>query len=250
LFPRRNPIKVLHTYGWLMPVSLAGNRKRNASRLPLHSATRRIQFLHRCFLVTPREGLMMGISSLPQDLQQRLQSELKMGESIAWAGQPNAEQYMKSGFKIWFFFVPWTAFSLFWIAGAFGFRMPRFDSGWSLFPLFGLPFLFIGLAGLSAPFWMRRSARSIVYAVTNQRAISISGTKTISVKSYLPSQLGSIERTERQNGAGDLILRLTQYQNSRGNTQTQQDGFYSIENVHEVERLLEKLVQTDPKALN
>jgi hypothetical protein len=193
---------------------------------------------------------MMGMSSLPQDMQQRLQSELKVGESIVWAGQPNPEQYMKTGFKAWFFFIPWTAFSLFWIAGASGFRMPRFDSGWSLFPLFGLPFLFIGLAGLSTPFWMRRMARSMVYAVTNQRAISISGIKTINVKFYMPSQMGSIERTERQNGTGDLILRLTQYQDSRGNTQNQQDGFYSIENVHEVERLLEKLVQENPKALN
>src|SRR5512139_1652604 len=115
---------------------------------------------------------MMSIYNLPQQLQQRLRAELKPGESIAWAGQPNPDRYMKSGFKLWLFFIPWTAFSLFWIAGASGFRMPQFNSGWSLFPLFGLPFLLIGLGGLSSPLWLRLKARSTIYAITNRRAIS------------------------------------------------------------------------------
>jgi hypothetical protein len=188
---------------------------------------------------------MIGISALPQHLQQRLRSELKPGESLAWAGQPSPDRYMKSGFKLWFFFIPWTAFALFWIAGASGFQLPRFDSGWSFFPLFGLPFLLIGLGGLSAPFWLRRKARSIIYAITNERAISIEGAKSITVKSYLASDIADIERTEHQDGSGDLVLRTERYRDSDGDRQTRQHGFFAVADVRHVGNLVENLTRSN-----
>ena len=187
----------------------------------------------------------MNISALPQQLQQRLRAELKPGESIAWAGQPNPDRYMKSGFKLWFFFIPWTAFALFWIAGASGFRWPRFDSGWSLFPLFGVPFVLIGLGGLSTPLWLRRRARSTIYAITNQRAISIEGAKSITVKSYLASDIAHIERTEHQDGSGDLVLRTERYRDSDGDRQTRRHGFFAIDDVRRIANLVENLTRSD-----
>ena len=187
---------------------------------------------------------MTHLSSLPSDLQQRVRAELKSGESVTWVGQPNPDRYMNSGFKLWFFFIPWTAFSLFWIVAASGFRLPRFDSGWSLFPLFGLPFLLIGIGGLSSPLWLRRRARSMVYTITDQRAISIEGSKSITVKSYLPADMASIERVEHADGSGDLVLRSEQYRDSEGDQRTRQSGFFAIDNVRRVERLVESLVRT------
>lgn len=188
---------------------------------------------------------MTNMSDLPQHLQQRLQAELKPGESITWAGQPNPDRYMKSAFMIWLFFIPWTAFSLFWIAGASGFRMPQFNDGWSLFPLFGLPFLLIGVGGLSSPFWMRRKARSIIYAITNHRAISIEGKKSFTVKSYLASDITNIERTEHSDGSGDLILRTESYRDSDGDQQTRRHGFFSVDNVKHLESLLANLARVN-----
>jgi len=185
----------------------------------------------------------MSISDLPQHLQQRLRAELKPGESITWAGQPNPDRYMKSGFKLWLFFIPWTAFSLFWIAGASGFRMPQVNSGWSLFPLFGLPFLLVGLGGMSSPLWLRLKARSTIYAVTNHRAISIEGAKSITVKSYLASDIADIERTEHQDGTGDLILRTERYRDSDGDRQTRQHGFFAVDNVRRIESLIANLAR-------
>lgn len=185
----------------------------------------------------------MSISNLPQHLQQKLRAELKPGESITWAGQPNPDRYMKSGFKLWIFFIPWTAFSLFWIAGASGFEMPEFDSGWSLFPLFGLPFLLIGLGGLGSPLLLRRKARSTIYAITNYRALSIEGEKTINVKSYLASDLADIERIEHQDGTGDLVMRIERYRDSDGDRQTRQHGFFAVDNVRRVESIIENLAR-------
>ncbi|MEN3113134.1 hypothetical protein ACFONG_16210 [Uliginosibacterium paludis] len=190
-----------------------------------------------------KDTTLSSLSNLPQALQDRVRSELKSGESVMWAGQPNPNRFMRSGFKIWFFFIPWTAFSLFWIAGAAGFEMPHFDSGWSLFPLFGLPFLLVGIGGLSAPLWLRRRARFTVYVLTNRRAISIDGAKTITVKSYPASEIAGIERVERQDGSGDLILRTEYYRDSDGDRQTRQHGFFSIDEVRSVENLVEALLR-------
>jgi hypothetical protein len=190
-------------------------------------------------------NLMASISDLPEHLQQRLRAEIRPGESVAWASQPNAARYMKSGFKLWFFFIPWTAFALFWIAGASGFRMPRFDSGWSLFPLFGLPFLLIGIGGLSLPLWLRYKAHSIIYAITSQRAIVIEGAKSITVKSYPAVDIADLERTEHPDGSGDLVLRTERYRDSDGDRQTKRHGFFAVENVRNVERLIESLIQAN-----
>lgn len=186
---------------------------------------------------------MTNISDLPQHLQQRLRAELKPGESITWAGQPNPNLFMKSGFTIWFFFIPWTAFSLLFIANALNFQMPQFDSGWSHFPLFELPFLLFGLGGLSLPLWLRRIARSTIYAITNHRLISIEGAKSITVKSYIASDLVDIERTEHPDGRGDLVLQSERYRDSDGELQTRDHGFFAIDNVRHVERIIENLVR-------
>lgn len=188
---------------------------------------------------------MTGLSVLSEPLQQRLRSELQSDETLHWVGQPDPGKYMKSGFALWLFFVPWTAFALFWIAGASGFKLPKFDSGESLFPLFGLPFLLIGLAGLSAPFWMRRQARSIIYAVTNKRALSIEGAKSFTVKSYWPADLSGTARKENPDGSGDLILHTEHYRDSDGDRRSREHGFLSIQNVREVERLVEALRRRD-----
>jgi hypothetical protein len=188
---------------------------------------------------------MMMISDLPEHLQQRLRSELKPGEALAWTAQPNPDRYMKSGFKNWLFFIPWTAFSLFWMAGASGFQMPQFNSGMGLFPLFGIPFVLIGLGGLGSPLWMRHKARSMVYAVTDQRAITIEGKKSITVKSYLAADILNMERTEHPDGSGDLVLRSEQYRDSDGDRQTKRYGFFAVDDVRRVENLVGKLVQSN-----
>jgi hypothetical protein len=182
-----------------------------------------------------------GMQKLPKHLTARLNSELKPGEVAAWVGQPDPAKYMRAGFIIWSFFIPWTAFALFWMAGASGFKVPDFSNGWSFFPLFGLPFLLIGIGGLSAPFWLRRKAANMLYVVTNQRAFSLEGARSYTVRSYSPRQLTRITRKENPDGSGDLVIEFTAYKDSDGDYRQRGNGFYAIPDVREVERLLEKL---------
>lgn len=188
---------------------------------------------------------MSSVYNLPQHLQPRVQAELKFGEALAWVGQPNPSRMMRVGFALWLFFIPWTAFSLFWMAGASGFHLPTFDSVFSFFPLFGLPFLFIGLGGLSSPFWLYRKAGFTVYVLTTQRALSIEGTKSVTVKSYPIGEIKHLERTEHPDGSGDLIFKTEQYRDSDGDRQSKKHGFFAIPEVKKVEHQIENLMQTN-----
>ena len=57
-----------------------------------------------------------------------------------------------------------------------------------LFPLFGLPFVMVGVGMLSSPFWLRRRAKRTCYALTDRRAIlwEAGWFGSVEVRSYGP----------------------------------------------------------------
>src|SRR4029077_15515732 len=85
-------------------------------------------------------------------------------------------------------------------------RADSFSKGFSVFPVFGLPFVVIGLGIVLAPLWAYLKGRSTVYAVTNQRVLVITGNGTRSVKSYTPADIVSVEHRERPDGSGDVVI--------------------------------------------
>lgn len=185
---------------------------------------------------------MASLSALPSELQKRLQGELKPGEMLVWVDQPIANRAARAGYGLWFFFIPWTGFSIFFTVGAAGFA--DFGNGNLYLVLFGLPFVLAGLAGLSTPMWLKRRARSTVYAITNRRALSIEGTKSITVKTYFGTHIANIEKVEHRDGSGDLILRTDQYRDSEGDRQSLREGFTAVGDVRNVERLLDALIRS------
>lgn len=181
---------------------------------------------------------------LPANLQQKLRDELKANEKAIWIGQPNPNVIMKQGFKLYFFFIPWTLFALFWIYGASGFKMPSFnfengfDAFGTLFPLFGLPFVMIGFWGLSSPVWAKRRAENTVYAITNQRLLLLMFGKNSKIESYYAKDVKQLERNEKLDGSGDLLFATKGYRVSDGDPRTNKDGFYAVQDVKNVERLV------------
>jgi hypothetical protein len=184
---------------------------------------------------------VVDVFNLPEPLQQKLRSELKPGESLHWAGQPDPGRFMRRGFLLWLFFIPWTAFSLFGTGMAYGFSRVA-PSPFNWFPLFGLPFVLVGLGGLALPFWRRYKARTIIYAVTDQRAITIEGGFSTTVRSYLLANLGGIERKEYRDGYGDLVLRKETFVDSEGSRSTREEGFFAIADVRRVENVVTGLM--------
>ena len=187
------------------------------------------------------------MSELPEPLMQKLRTELRAGEKIVWAAQPIAGQMMKTSFWLWLFFIPWTLFSLFWTAGANGFQWPDF-SHWhmfSFFPLFGLPFIFIGLCGLSTPFWIQNKAKKTVYAVTNLRLLIGVFGKTINIQAFHPKDVTQIYRLEKPNGSGDLYFLTQHWLDSDGDARMLKEGFKAVRDVKNVERIIEDFIKVN-----
>ena len=186
---------------------------------------------------------------LPANLQQKLRDELKANEKAIWTGQPDPNVIMKQGFKLYFFFIPWTLFALFWMYGASGFKMPsfNFENGFdafdTLFSLFGLPFVMIGFWGLSSPVWAKRRAENTVYAITNQRLLLLMFGKNSKIESYYAKDVKQLERNEKPDGSGDLLFATKGYRDSDGDPRTKSDGFYAVQDVKNVERLVESFLK-------
>lgn len=157
------------------------------------------------------------------DAQFRAQSELESGESLAWSGTADPRRAALSAIPAAIFGIPFAGFALFWMSQAFrathamaGNSRNSFVSGFKVFPLFGAPFLLVGLAITLAPLWAFLTGRNTVYAVTNRRVMVISGSRSRAVKSYTPADIASVEHRERPDGSGDIVL-MTNTLQRRGN---------------------------------
>jgi len=74
--------------------------------------------------------------SIPQPLRDKVERELETDERIEWIATPQRVFFTPGATAAFLFGIPWTAFALFWIAGAAGFKIPQFNQGWDMFPLF------------------------------------------------------------------------------------------------------------------
>jgi len=91
-------------------------------------------------------------SSLVQALIER---ELAPNERVTWSDQPLPGRMAMNSVPMVIFGIPWTLFSMFWVAMAFAGTMKEVQSGQWLalaFPLFGVQFILIGFGMLSAPY--------------------------------------------------------------------------------------------------
>ncbi len=168
------------------------------------------------------------------EAQQVAQAQLDAGERLLWYGRPDPKRQMLGGLVLTLFGIPWTAFALFWTGAASGLIWGEREIGWqSLFGLFGVPFVLVGFGMLLSPYWVYRRAQRTVYAITNRRALIISGTTVRKIQSFAASDIEIIERTERRNGKGDVMFATTTVSRN-----PQRVGFLGIPEARRVERLL------------
>jgi hypothetical protein len=117
----------------------------------------------------------------------------------------------------------------------------------SVFPLFGLPFILIGLGMLSSPLWAYRRAKKTVYVITDRRAITFEGGwSSTTIRNYPPEKLTDIFRTEKRDGSGNVIIARRAWRDSDGDKQTEELGFLRIADVKDVERRLQNLARQAP----
>ncbi|MBX3469088.1 MAG: hypothetical protein KF878_19630 [Planctomycetes bacterium] len=179
-----------------------------------------------------------GLGDLPPDVAARLESELEKGEQVLWAGQPARALlvHVAATLPMVLFAIPWTAFAVFWV-GMATWGVSQAGPGPQLcFPLFGVPFVLVGLGMLSSPYWALKAASRTGYAVTDRRVIvcETNGWGTSSTRTYGPEELRSMDRVEHRAGHGDLVIEV-----ERGHKgHVTRRGLLGLQGAREVEALI------------
>jgi hypothetical protein len=180
-----------------------------------------------------------------------IEPELSRGERILWVGKPSASrEARKIGCPALIVGIPFTAFAVFWVVGASnitrnapsGLGPPGFST---VFPLFGLIFVGIGLYVLLSPFLTYAKSSATTYAITNERILIVESGSTRVVKSYTKRDLGQITRSELADGSGDLMFAQENQRGAKGRTYTRDIGFVGIGQVRAVEQLLRDTFDPD-----
>jgi len=140
------------------------------------------------------------------DPSQHLTRELGSGERLLWSGRPRQGIIFRSSD---IFMIPfslfWGGFAFFWefsvISGVTKHDAP---SGFNIiFPLFGLPFVLVGIYIIFGRFFTDAKQRqNTTYGVTNQRIIIKTGLFTLSTKSLNLRTLSDLSLDEKSNGYG------------------------------------------------
>jgi Bacterial PH domain len=182
----------------------------------------------------------------PSDVQLCAQSELQGGESLLWSGAADPSRSAMSALPAAFFGIPFAGFALFWMSNAYRgthnlANHNALASGFNVFPLFGLPFLLIGLGMTLTPLRVYLKGRSGVYAVTNRRVMLITGTTSRSVKSIVPSDIAEVDHRERPDGRGDVLIRTNSVVRTNNGATQIIVGLYGVPDVKEVAGLVMKL---------
>ncbi len=182
-----------------------------------------------------------AVQVIPSKLQGVVTRELEPGEKVVWSGAPKPRFFSGRTLTTFLFAIPWTAFSMFWIAGAAGFKIPQFNSPVDLFPLFGVPFFLIGIGMFLSPLFTYRNSLRTAYIITDRRAITIDGGRSQTIRSYTPEKLSDIFRREHSDGTGDIIISQNAWKDADGDKQTQEMGFFRVHNAKTAESMLNQL---------
>lgn len=179
-----------------------------------------------------------------QDLDSILRRELLAGERLLWSGRPDPAR-LRAPFAIWFFAVPWTAFALFWEAMAF---LPWLGSTHTplgiqlsfglIFPLFGLPFIGIGLTMLWLPFKVRRKAAQTIFGLTDRRLLRVTAGGKRESASVMLDQMGPMDVTADADGFGTLRVQTGTRVDSDGDKVTERFEVLAVPDVGRLESLL------------
>ncbi len=189
---------------------------------------------------------MTDSSRLPPGLRSLVERELQSGERITWMEQPIPGRMARGSLGLVLFGIPWTAFAIFWVTmAATGVSKSKAPGPFWAFPLFGVPFILIGLGLLASPYWARRAALRSVYVLTDRRAIVFrAGWRgSVTVRSFEPAALTDLKREQCADGSGDLVFTQDWRRGSRGGSYATNVGFVAVRDVKNVEELVRALAR-------
>jgi hypothetical protein len=172
---------------------------------------------------------------------------LDPGEKVLWAGQPRQGVYLRSNDWIAIpFSMLWGGFAIFWEVMALSSSHSKGPAP-IIFPIFGIPFVVIGLYMMVGRFfvdaWQRRRTW---YGITDRRALIVRVGGAGGLKSYDLRTVGEVDYQMHSDGTGSLVFGPTIYtsRNRSMNFQASQGNrFDHISDAAEAYRVVRQVQQ-------
>jgi len=139
------------------------------------------------------------------NLAPTFQPDLLRDEKVVWAGQTDP-RFRFSGGDIFLvpFSILWGGFAIFWEAAVLGFLGGK-GTAPGFFVLWGIPFVLVGQYLIWGRFLYKRYRnRRTFYALTNQRVLILTTTRSRQLLTLFLNQLPIINKMVRRDASGTL----------------------------------------------
>jgi hypothetical protein len=150
---------------------------------------------------------------LYQNAEDAVRSCLESNEKLLWSGKPAGGVRLRAADAFMIpFSIFWTGFAAFWeIMACSGLwaKGAAKDAGWFfwIFPLWGIPFILVGLYLMFGRFWTDAKQReNTSYGITDRRVIMISGLWNQKVRSLDLKSLSDFTMTQSADGSGSITM--------------------------------------------
>lgn len=181
------------------------------------------------------------------------------GMTVLWIGRPDWQKVLRWSMLFWIFAVPWTVFSVSWTLGAaamiWGSPSDNMPSTMRtvigvVFPLWGVPFVAIGVGMMAAPFWMARKAFNTAHILTTESLITLTATPTgsVDIKSVHVGRVQGTSLHEWRDGTGTVKIHIGWKTDSDGDRVKDEETWICVPEAAKVERLIQKMMPQERPA--
>lgn len=188
--------------------------------------------------------LQSQLEAIPEHLAQRLHAELKPAETVVWRGVPAPRWFSSESLAACLFGILLVVcIGIFAVALLKGGASGGPDQAALLmFGAFFAMFLGVGVYLFFSPLGERLRSSNTVYAVTDRRVITITGSRERSTNSYRPEFLVHLTRIDRPKSRGDILIGEEAEIRDIKAQGGQPRGLYNIRDPARVERIIRELV--------
>lgn len=164
-----------------------------------------------------------------------------MGERVLWAASPDRWAYASKYWKTALLGISFAAFSIFLTYEPSSVPRKGDYEFTTLFPLWGLMFVALGLSMLLSPLWAAWTASDVYYVVTERRAIIFEKALKLKIHSFAPLAVAGYERISSGGPGGNIIFQRVSERSLR-RTRVKEIGFIGLPEYAGAEQALNQLV--------
>lgn len=187
------------------------------------------------------------------NIREQFNGELMPDENIQWVGQPDPNViFSKSDILLIPFSLMWGGFAIFWEATALSSTLSskNFTTPDLIFPLFGIPFVLIGLYMIFGRFLHKKwKKQRTYYAVTDKRVLVLTKTLGSTIQAKSINNIETITKSVGHDGNGSLIFGDTPNLSAFNNfsmdfmqfNQSNAPAFFDIKDANSVYELVNRL---------